>query len=76
MPEQLSCAQENQGGLWRSWQEEAEGVIGVRRYRPSWPVASMAALIRVNGAVKGSGGADKLLCGLASILALTRTSCS
>lgn len=63
-------------GLWRSWQEEAEGVIGAQRYRPSWPVASMVALIKVNGAVKGSGGADKLLCGLASILALTRTSCS
>lgn len=62
--------------MWRSWQEEAEGVIGAQRYRPSWPVASMVALIKVNGAVKGSGGADKLLCGLASILALTRTSCS
>lgn len=39
--------------LWRRWQAEAEAAI----YPPSWPVASMAALIKVNGL--RSGGADK-----------------
>lgn len=37
--------------LWRSWQAEAEAAIRARRYPPSWPVASMAALIKVNGLV-------------------------
>lgn len=34
-----------------SWHEEAEVAMGARRYPPSWPVASMAPLIKVNGPV-------------------------
>lgn len=33
--------------LWGSWQAKAEAPIGA----PSWPVASTAALIRMNGPV-------------------------
>lgn len=74
-PEQLSCGQENQGFV-EELAGGGGGTSGARPYLPSWPVASMAALIKVNGPVGGSGGADKLQCGLAGVLAPARTSCS
>lgn len=36
------------------------GKLELWRYPPSWLVTSITALIKVNGAIKGCGGADKL----------------